>query len=201
MVRVGISVEGLTEERFVLAILTPYLAPKNIYVTPINMRGNVNIDRVRSELKKMAKDFDYVTTLYDFYGFQKKEKNEDKESLEQKLLDGVHDSIKRKLIPYVQMYEYEGLLFSCPDSIGEILQEPDAAKKANEILNQFNNNPESINDSPETAPSKRLTKQTAYRKTTHGPDIAKAIGIQKIRSKCQGFDQWVSKLEELKESS
>ena len=71
MVRVGISVEGTTEERFVEMVLSPYLAQKNIYITPISMNGDVKLDRVKNELKKIGNSFDYVTTFYDFYGFRK----------------------------------------------------------------------------------------------------------------------------------
>ncbi|MGV8948978.1 MAG: DUF4276 family protein [Candidatus Paracaedibacter sp.] len=57
------------------------------------------------------------------------------------------------------------------------------------------NNPEAINDSRETAPSKRLEKHTTYRKTTYGPNIAKEIGLSEIRQKCAGFDTWISMIE------
>ncbi|MBL4868660.1 MAG: DUF4276 family protein [Pseudomonadales bacterium] len=197
MVRVGISVEGQTEERFVKSVLAPYLVKTEIYIMPISMSGDVNIDKVREELKKIAFNFDFVTTLYDFYGFSKKESNETKASLEARILKSVHQSVKDKLIPYVQMYEFEGLLFSCPESMGRVLQDIEVQKWASEVLHEFENNPELINDSVETAPSKRLGKFTRYRKTTHGPNIAKEIGIDKIRTMCVGFDEWIQKIESL----
>ncbi|MEE2730755.1 MAG: DUF4276 family protein [Pseudomonadota bacterium] len=195
MVRIGISVEGLTEERFVKAVLYPYLSAKNIYVTPISMGGGVNIDKVKSELKKMANSFDYVTTLYDFYGFRNKDANETKDSLEAKILATAHEGVKPKLIPYVQMYEYEGLLFSCPTSMENILNETGIKDWAAEILREFNYDPEAINNSTETAPSKRLGQRTGYLKTTHGPNIASEIGIAKIREMCNGFDAWIASME------
>ena len=198
MVRIGISVEGLTEERFVKAVLYPYLAPKGIDVTPIIMGGGVNIDKVKSELKKMANNFDYVTTLYDFYGFRNKDISETKDSLEARILDAAHEGVKPKLIPYVQMYEYEGLLFSCPTSMENVLNETGIKDWAAEILKEFNNNPETINNSTETAPSKRLGANSGYRKTTHGPDIAEEIGIDKIREMCSGFNVWIASMEEAK---
>jgi len=136
------------------------------------MSGGVNIDRAKSELKKMANNFDYVTTLYDFYGFRNKDAGETKDSLETKIFETAHERVKPKFIPYVQMYEYEGLLFSCPDSIESILNESGIKEWAADILKEFGNNPESINNSTETAPSKRLEEKTGYRKTTHGPNIA-----------------------------
>ncbi len=64
-------------------------------------------------------------------------------------------------------------------------------------MKKFSGNPEKINDSVESAPSKRLEEKTGYRKTTHGPDIAKETGIKKIRGKCAGFNEWLDKLEAL----
>jgi hypothetical protein len=50
MVRVGISVEGTTEERFIKILLVPYLSTKGIYVTPVSLNGNVSVARVKHEL-------------------------------------------------------------------------------------------------------------------------------------------------------
>lgn len=197
MVRVGISVEGTTEERFVKAVLGPYLVAKNVYITPISMGGDVNVDRVKSELKNIGYSFDYVTTLYDFYGFKKKLVGEEKASLEQRVYDVANESIKPKLIPYIQMYEFEGLLFSCPDGMERGLSESGVKEWCKLILDEFDQEPEKINNSPNTAPSKRLAKETNYRKTTHAPNIAKEIGIEKIREMCAGFNEWLTKIEAL----
>jgi hypothetical protein len=197
MVRVGISVEGPTEERFIKAVLAPYLAAKDICITPISMGGDVNVDRVKSELKNIGFSFDYVTTLYDFYGFKKKFEGDNKASLEQHIFDVVHESIKPKLIPYIQMYEFEGLLFSCPEGMERGLNETGVKEWCQSILDSFDHDPEKINNSIDTAPSKRLEKETGYRKTTHGPNIAKEIGIEKIREMCAGFNDWLTKLEAL----
>ena len=195
MVRIGISVEGLTEERFIKTVLNPYLQNKGVFVTPISIGGNVSIDKVKNELKKIANSFDYVTTLYDFYGFKKTAENENKASLEKKLRDAVTEGIKPKLIPYIQMYEFESILFSCPNSMERVLNEHGVMKWSQGVLTKFHGNPEKINNSIETAPSKRLIENTGYRKTTHGPNIAKEIGITKIRKMCTGFDEWLKQLE------
>lgn len=197
MVRIGVSVEGPTEERFIKLVLAPYLMLKGIDIIPISMGGAVNVDRVRSELKKMANSFHFVTTFYDFYGFQKKQNNETKASLEGRIQSAVHANVQPKLVPYVQMYEFEGLLFSCADSMEAELDENGVSAWCESILNDFNGDPEKINNSVETAPSKRLEKKTGYRKTTHGPNIAKEIGIDRIREKCEGFNQWLTGLESL----
>ena len=69
MVRLGISVEGTTEERFVKMLLVPYLSEEGIYATPISIGGDVKIDRIKHELQQISYSFDYVSTFYDFYGF------------------------------------------------------------------------------------------------------------------------------------
>lgn len=201
MVRVGISVEGVTEEKFVKTVLAPYLLEMGIYITPINMGGAVKLNKIRSELKNIASSFDFVTTFYDFYGFHSKDLDdgETKASLEAKITHHSHPSIQPKLIPYVQMYEFEGLLFSGPDEMQNQLAEDGVSDWANGILTMFKNSPENINNSPHTAPSKRLEANTCYRKTTHGPNIAKEIGIDKIRKQCSGFNNWLCRLEELGE--
>ena len=103
MVRVGVSVEGATEERFIKMVLAPYLATRQVYITPISVGGGINLDRIRSELKRMANSFSYVTTFYDFYGFQGREVGETKASLEEKIKQHTHSNVQAKLIPYVQV--------------------------------------------------------------------------------------------------
>jgi hypothetical protein len=144
MVRIGISVEGPTEERFVKAVLAPYLQTKRIYITPISMGGDVNIDRVKSELKKIGNSFNYVTTLYDFYGFKKKLDGENKAGLESRITDAVHEGVKAKLVPYIQMYEFEGILFSCPESMERGLNESGVENWCKDVLELFGGNPEAI---------------------------------------------------------
>ncbi len=200
MVRIGISVEGETEEYFIKYVLVPYLSANgiDIDIKPIPMGGNVSVDRVKDQLKRFANNYDYVTTLYDFYGFKKKADNESKESLENRIKEAVDAWVKPKLIPYIQMYEFEGLLFSCPDAMAHVLDEPDVKAWCQDVLDKFNGNPEKINNSVESAPSKRLKKKRKdYRKMRHGLDIAQKIGIKKIREKCTGFNEWLKELEAL----
>ncbi len=198
MVRVGISVEGTTEERFVQKSLTPYFASKNIFTLPVSMHGRVNLDRVKNEIEKLAYSFDYVTTLYDFYGFKRIKADETRQTLEDKILNSLKPDIQNKCIPYVQMYEFEALLFTSPEVIGSVFGNEKYTSWSQKILKKFNNNPEQINNSEQTAPSKRFIKNTPYKKTVHGPDIAFQTGLQNIRAVCSGFDDWLKKIESLK---
>lgn len=201
MVRVGISVEGTTEERFMRRVLQPYLLAKQVVITAIPMHGNVSLDHIKAELQKIAHSFDYVSTFYDFYGFTGKHSDETRENLQDRMTRHVHASIRSRFIPYIQMYEYEGILFTSPVAMQEILTSRDATVPieswACNILSHFGGDPEAINDSPQTAPSKRLAEHTYYRKTTHGPNIADLIGVESLRKYCAGFDEWVTQLEQL----
>jgi hypothetical protein len=60
--------------------------------------------------------------------------------------------------------------------------------------------PEEINESPETAPSKRIIKYfPAYagQKSQVGPLIAQDIGLSKLRERCLHFNEWIIKLENI----
>ena len=56
--------------------------------------------------------------------------------------------------------------------------------------------PVEINDSTETAPSKRLNRLIpGYSKTQHGPDVIERAGLTHVRSRCPRFDYWLTRLE------
>jgi hypothetical protein len=200
MVRLAISVEGPTEERFIKKVMISHLQDREIYAVPLLLGrsgGDVSLPRIKKDLNHLANSFDYVTTLYDFYGFRGKDEDENKESLEQKVVDCVAGPLRDRIIPYVQMYEFEGILFSSPEAIENNVLQNGLADWANDILQQCGGDPERINDSKHTAPSKRLLNKTNYIKTVHGPDIASEIGLSMLREKCAGFGAWLDRLEAL----
>ncbi len=89
-------------------------------------------------------------------------------------------------------------LSSSPSTIATILQQDDLEQWAKEILRQASGNPENINDSPQTSPKKRFeAKYPKYRAVIHSPTIACEIGIDALREKCSGFDDWITRLEAL----
>lgn len=200
MVRLAVSVEGQTEERFIKQVIVPHLQGWEIYVYPVLLGrsgGDVSIPRIKKDLMKLLRSFDRVTTLYDFYGFRGKDEAESKESLEQKILESVKHS-HDKLIPYVQMYEFEGLLFSSPEAIkNNIPPHSGLSDWARQVVGEFGGNPETINDSEHSTPSKRLSGKAGYIKTIHEPNIAGEIGLEVLREKCRGFGKWLSELEKL----
>jgi Domain of unknown function (DUF4276) len=63
--------------------------------------------------------------------------------------------------------------------------------------------PEEINNSRETAPSKRILSILGkkYDKVLHGAIIAAEIGLPAIRAACPEFNDWVVRLEAMRNPS
>ena len=143
-----------------------------------------------------------ITTLVDFYGFQDRN-GRNRAQLGGAILDGTSQRTTgfdpRFVLPYVPMREFEGLLFS---DIGQFQYVLDGWNekirvKLTEVRQAFAS-PKDINDSPQTAPSKRLLNifdQGTCSKTEHGPIVAEAIGIDQIRAQCAQFGAWVNTLQ------
>jgi hypothetical protein len=210
MIRVCVVCEGPTEVAFVISCLAPYLRHSQVEAFPSVLRapsgnhrgGRVTVDRIVRCISHQYHQADRITTLVDFYGFQNRE-SRSRDELEADIRKGVARSTQhydsRFLLPYVQMHEFEGLLFTDILAFEWVVDGwNDNTKRAlEEVSNEFAN-PEEINDSRETAPSKRILNifEGTYSKTEHGPLIAEAIGIEAIRARCPAFNEWVSKLQD-----
>ncbi len=102
----------------------------------------------------------------------------------------------RRFVPYVMMHEFEGLLFSDATKLGEGIGRPDLTPAFEAIRGQFST-PEEINDSPLTAPSKRiLGLLPEYEKPLMGTLAVLEIGLDAIRRECPLFRAWVECLEQ-----
>lgn len=215
MTRLLIICEGKTEGEFVEKLLEPHLQTFGIYAHPSLLKprpgqrggGGVSILRLGKHIHNEYRNSDFITTLVDYYGF-KNIKGRSKKQLEQDILNEAQNLIgqrfeARYVRPYVQMHEFEGLLFSDISKF-ELLGDNWNNKSQTQlqrICDAFET-PEEINNSPQTAPSKRLHGIfPGYGKTLDGPSIAKNIGLEKIREKCPLFNQWVGELEQLNKVS
>jgi hypothetical protein len=100
-----------------------------------------------------------------------------------------------RFIPFVMMHEFEGLLFSDCESFSRGIGRPELEDEFQAIRDQFST-PEEINDSPITAPSKRVEGLVAgYEKPLLGTLAILEIGLDAIRSECPHFNEWLSQLE------
>ena len=220
MTRVYIVVEGATEESFVSRVLAPVLWPSNVFLSPITLGdpghkgGNTNYARVKKDVVKLLKQDHsaYCSTMLDFYGIGGgfpgtpqppnlpnldkvvRIENAVKADIVAQVADARPDI---RFLPYLQLHEYEALLFSDPAAFASAIGQPHLSQQFEMIRRSFPT-PEDINDDPNTAPSKRvLNAYPSYAKVVDGTVAARAVGVDRMRRECHHFDEWVAWLEAL----
>ena len=111
------------------------------------------------------------------------------------------DAYFPNLLPYIQLHEFEALVFSSLHSITSLFDDDEADFAEIERIVNAHSNPEDINDNPKTAPSKRLLKLIkGYHKVVDGIMIIEETGIETVLKKCTLFNIWVETLiEKLKQ--
>lgn len=212
---VYIICEGQSEEEFVNKILRPYLNTFQLYdVRAILMTtskghrgGDVNYDRLRFNIDRLLgreKDV-LVTTFIDFFRLRTdfprfdeaqryKHKIQRITFLEQALGEAINH---RRFVPYIQLHEFEGLLFAAKDGFDFL---PDVAPRNLQQLIQAvdeKENPEELNDGELTAPSKRLENLIPgydKNKPFYGGIIAEINTIHPILKRCIRFNHWIETL-------
>ncbi len=212
MKRLYIVVEGPTEEGFVKTILRPYFASCGVYaVYPILIHtsklgrgGFVNYGHLENTVRPLLKsqgDDVIVTTFVDFFRIPTNmpqyaqcmcaQSNKERVvELERCLGEQIKD---RRFVPYIQLHEFEALLFSSNDGFKAYFTD-EQAERTSMIVEDFDN-PEDINSSPEAAPSKRILEiKDNYNKPLEGNLIALEVGINKILERCPRFASWVNDL-------
>lgn len=211
MKRIYIIVEGQTEQEFVKSIIAPHLQQFGIYsVTPVLIRtsksgrgGFVNYEHLKNDAVKLLrsqKDDFIVSMFVDFFRIPEipqKEKweqmtnhKEQVEEMEKCIKDDIKD---HRFIPYIQLHEFEALLFSSNKGF-ETYFTKDNALETQQIIDAFDN-PEEINTTPSGAPSKRLLAiKDDYEKVIEGNLIALEVGMNEILIKCPRFKAWIEKL-------
>lgn len=220
MLRICVICEGQTEETFIRDVIAPIFARNDVYMGARMVQtssgykgGSLNYDRVRpfiintlSEDKRL-----FVTTFFDLYALDKRfpqfeESNrihdvyQRVELLEQALGDDIameHQRLGRNFIPYIQPYEFEGLLFTDIAKLTELEPEWKKASPVLQAMRAAAESPEHINDSYENKPSARLGKhlsQPNYHKPVHGPLAIESIGIDRLCAECKHFESWYDHL-------
>jgi len=226
MDRLLIHVEGQTEEDFVNEILAPHLYRQGYAKVGARLMGNARQrDRrggirswisVRGDIIRHLKEDAgcMVTTMVDYYGLPQsgsrawpgreaagiKPFDQKAFTVERALLEDICRELgpgfdPERFIPYVMMHEFEGLLFSDCERFGRGIGRPDLAAAFQAVREQFAT-PEEINDSPLTAPSKRVEQLVpGYEKPLLGTLAALEIGLDAIRRECPHFRDWLGRLE------
>lgn len=220
MIRLNITAEGFSEERFVSDVIRPHLINFGIYtdvrkvLTNRKLRkrgGIVGFGKFKNDVTQWIKESPdaYHTTLIDLYGlttdFPGHESTRQMQPygrvLEMERLLGL-DINFYKFIPYIQLHEYEALMYADTNIMEEWLglyNNLPAGCFSAIRASVTDNNPELINEGPTTAPSKRILNVCdSYDKVDDGILILKEIGLQTLRNECAHFNEWLTKLESLK---
>ena len=224
MVRLHLTVEGPTEQKFVLRVLQSHLAtlgvdvPKPRCVALCEKKGRVHRGGMaRYEpfkkdlcrwLKQYGSDEVFFSTMVDLYrlprdfpAYEEASRAHDPYWKVRRLENAFEEDIgDRRFIAYIQLHEFETLLFADPAIFGAYF--PECGRQiANLVQIQIEvGNPELIDDGEQSAPSKRIGKEIPEYlgvKPLAGPLIAQKIGLEIIRAKCRHFHEWVTKLEQL----
>ena len=224
MARLLIHVEGQTEEDFVNEILRDHLVQKGYDSVGARIVGNARLRQRRGGIRPwpsvrrdiinhLKQDSGCIaTTVVDYYGlprhgddawpgrakaaglsFAKKAP-----CVQDALLKAVIAEMggdRQRFVPFVFMHEFEGLLFSDCGAFGRAIGRPDLEREFQAIRDEFAS-PEEINDSPDTAPCKRIEAlEPRYEKPLFGTLAVIEIGLARIRAQCPHFDSWLKELE------
>ena len=226
MTRLLVHVEGQTEETFVNKVLAPHLYGFGLHSVSARLLGNArqrfrrggirawNVVR-RDIVNHLREDqANVATTMVDYYGmpmvgrlawpgrsqaaelaFRHKARTIDDSlsaEIRQTMGPGFND---RRFIPFVMMHEFEAMLFSDCEKFGEGIGYPQLAPSFREIRDEFAS-PEEIDDSPDTAPSRRIVELVPrYQKPLMGNLAVLEIGLDAIRTECPNFRTWLERLE------
>ena len=226
MARLLIHVEGETEEAFVNELLADHLNNFGYELVSARLIGNARLRERRGGIRAwstvkidilnhLKEDSGCLaTTMVDYYGLPQTGDrawpgraeagnlpfDQKAARVERSLLADIAQELgnqfeARRFIPFVVMHEYEGLLFSDCDAFAEAIARPQLGQRFREIRQQFAT-PEEIDDSPVTAPSKRVEALVAgYQKPLLGTLAALKMGLDKIRGECPHFRDWLDRLE------
>lgn len=222
MIHLCITTEGQSELKFVKNLLAPHLGRHHVFAdgrcvltskdnrTSREYRGGLNqYSKAKTDITKWLKErpkpncrfttmFDLYALPKDFPGYLSAQNIADPYQrvriLEQALADDIRDP---RLIPYIQLHEFEALLFTDIKQLDwEYLEHDHAIRQLANETHQLN--PELINDKPDTTPSKRILRQIPeYDKVTAGNYILEKIGITALRRQCRHFNEWLTQLETL----
>lgn len=223
MARLLVHVEGQTEESFVNEVLRDHLVSKGYYSVEARIVGNARLRERRGGIRPwpsvkkdivnhLREDQDCVaTTMIDYYGLPEawpgRTRSKSLRGTEEKAFsvqDAVRDDVVSEMgnrfdsgrfLPFVVMHEFEALLFSDCVAFGRGIGRLDLATSLQKIRQDFAT-PEEINDSPVTAPSKRVRDLVpGYEKPLLGVLAVLEIGLSRIREQCPHFDRWLKQLE------
>lgn len=168
-------------------------------------RGGVaDYEKIKKELYLICKQHhnEIVTTMFDYYAMPNNTPLIDCDDADiytriEKIEAAVNKDIGLNNCYFnFSLHEFEGLLFSNPSSFS-LIADDDVVQKIREIK-ACAPTPEHINNSPATAPSKRLEAlMPGYAKVKNGSILSSDMGIDVIMENCKHFADWIRRIKAL----
>lgn len=225
MIRLLLHVEGRTEVLFVNEILASHLYGLGFLSVKARLMGGARASKqrggvrswesVRREIVNNLRTDSglIVSTMVDYYGMPSDwpgradsstllTASDKAGAIENALLEDVRSHMDRnfdptRFVPYVMMHEFEAMMFSDCEVLGSAIGRQDLVASLQAVRDEFES-PEEIDDSPDTAPSKRIESLLpGYQKPIMGVQAAQGIGVDTIRRECPHLRDWLERLESL----
>ncbi|MBD5101895.1 MAG: DUF4276 family protein [Subdoligranulum sp.] len=228
MIRVNIVAEGKSELHCVKGPLNRYLGGKPILdsrcvltsrahgATREYRGGLVSYQKAKKDIVSWLKEDAqaYVTTMFDFFrlpvDFPEYEKAMQLGShldavlaLESAMKSDISSElpdldVERRFIPYIQLHEFEALLFTNILVLKDDYINADDISSIDRLYAETKDiPPEEINHGADTAPSKRLLNAIGYQKGETVSSLIETITVGAIREKCPHFSAWLGQLQSL----
>ena len=214
--RVNILAEGHSEVRFLKDSLVPHLASFQLHISPMlilssrkhNQRGGLqSYERAKNDIQRLlsSQPDAYVSTMFDLFRLPKdfpgktacaglSQVGAQVGLLERALAKDIGSEM---FIPYVQLHEFETLLYCDLDVLTPRIA--GSAQGVAALQAEVRGiEPEAINGGTATAPSKRLIKHIpSYKRSKKrvGGPAAAAIPLRLLRERCPHFGAWLEALE------
>ncbi|MGZ0151030.1 DUF4276 family protein [Kribbella sp. WER1] len=215
--QIAILVEGQTEAAFVHELLAPYLLPFGAYVTPVIVKtarladgttfkgGGMVWKHYENDLRKLlaATHYRCVSILVDFYAYPRNgpgaaccdRPHQPRRCVEVRVEEMRKAIADPRFVPHVVLHEFETWVIASVLASGAALGDRAAASKLRAEAQAVAGDIELLNDSPQTAPSKRVLRcWPDYDKVTDGIEVIRDAGLAAVIGECPGLKSWVDQL-------
>jgi hypothetical protein len=224
MGRLFIVCEGQTEEQVVYSLLmpffwsngeievTPLLLPTRFGVAARRYKGGWNNynrakDFIRRHMAQHSAAHVWHTTMLDLYAIPEDFPGLDRARgasdpyekvirLEEAFYADLADDNLWRFVPNLQLHELEALLLVDVDCLEGVF--PESAENVRRLREHIGSqNPELVDDGPDSAPSKRIGRwvpEYTAAKPTAAPLVLEAIGLERLLAECRHFKAWIELL-------
>jgi hypothetical protein len=225
MIRLFFYVEGQTEQAYVDRVLKDHLARFEVMVERairvstgkkhgvVYRGGGRHYAPMKKDLHNLLRQhkgedvrFTTILDLYklyvDFPGTEEANKLRHVPYDRVKKLENAFavDVSDPRLIPHIQLFEFETILFCEPDAFAFYYENREKNIGELKKIAESVKTPELINDGEQSAPSKRIARffpDYPDAKPDAPAVISEGISLEVVRKKCPHFNQWLGTLESL----